>query len=113
MVSGTRHLEPMVVPGNKTYADAVQSMQRVLVASESTCNGVRYGDFSRHLQGASPTFKCFNGATSDDLHHYVDQDLKVCAPGAVIGHVGCNDLSLSSHRTNEEISTAIIDIGLK
>ena len=70
------------------------------------------GNLSNIFQqlSAFTTFKCFPGATSQHLHHYIKPHLIEEAPTAVYIHGGTNDLG-DNTKTPENIADELIRAG--
>ena len=92
--------KPSVAPGNRSYAETVQSLRKVIIFGDSIPRGIRIHEFNSLVKKGYAKMKSFPGATSKELLHYVDPTLKDGIYNTAIIHVGVNDL-LNNKNTNK------------
>ena len=98
------------VPGNNTFAGAVQNGRKIALFSDSICNRMNYAELNRKLR-CRITKKTFPGATTHDLSEfYMLPTLKNNTPDTVIIHIGANDLLNKGTRDGGATSNVIDDI---
>ena len=93
------------IPGNKSYAqgtvpsNSARTSNNVVIFWDSMGNfstKLKY-NINRALTNGRARFKYFPGATSKELLHYIDATLEESNFGAVVIHVGVNDLVSSNN----------------
>ena len=94
------YFKPSVVPGNRSYAETVHSLRKVIIFGDSIPRGIRIHEFNSLVKKGYAKMKSFPGATSKELLHYVDPSLKDGIYNTAIIHVGVNDL-LNNKSTNK------------
>ena len=91
------YFKPSVVPGNRSYAESVQSLRKVIIFGDSFPRGIRIHEFNSLVRAM---LKSFPRASSKELLHCVDPTLKDGIYNTAIIHVGVNDL-LNNKNTNK------------
>ena len=86
------YFKPSVAPGNRSYAETVQSLRKVIIFGDSIPRGIRIHEFNSLVKKGYAKMKSFPGATSKELLHYVDPTLRDGIYNTAIIHVGVNDL---------------------
>ena len=106
---------PVIVPGNRSFASATKYGKKVVVFGDSHIGRVNRKLFSNSLRNCTSRLKFFSGAKSKDLDHYVTPTLNEEKPDIVVIHVGSNDIDFRHLRNNtvEDIGRTIINIGKK
>ena len=87
--------------------------KRICILSDSIPTGMRVKDFNNSLQNGFSKFKCFPGATIENLNYYSNPTLEEDKPEIVIIHVGINNILNNSNASDNEIAENIIKIGDK
>ena len=105
---------PKIVPGNKSYSEAVKSTRKIIVFGDSIPRGIKMNEFNRHVQRGFAKMKSFPGATSKEMLHYIEPTLKEGSFDTAIIHVGINDI-LKDKSENEmnELYQNLKKIGVK
>ena len=86
--------------GNRSYAEMMQSLRKVIIFGDSILWGIRIHEFNSLVKKGYAKMKSFPGATSKELLHYVDPTLKDGINNTAIKHVGVNDL-LNNKNSNK------------
>ena len=86
------YFKPSVIPGNRSSAETVQSLRKVIIFGDSIPRGIRIHEFNSLVKKGYAKMKSFPGATSKELLHYVDPTLRDGIYNTAIIHVGVNDL---------------------
>ena len=60
--------------------------------SDSIPKGIRIREFNRHITNATTRLKCFPGATSKELKHYVVPTFQKKSFNSTLIHIGINDI---------------------
>ena len=94
------YFQHSVVPGNRSYAEMVQSLRKVIIFGDSIPRGIRMHELTSLIKKGYGKMKSFPGVTSKELLHYVDPTLKDGIYNTAIIHVGVNDL-LNNKNTNK------------
>ena len=66
---------PIIVPGNRTYADATKYGKKVIVFGDSHLTRIDKKLFNNSLRNCRSRLKYFSGAKTKDLEHYVTPTL--------------------------------------
>ena len=85
-----------VVPGHKNFSEATKlkstNSYNTLIFSDSIPKGIRMYQFNRALRNRRAKVLNFQGASSNEILHYIDVHLKEKLIDTVIIHVGVHDL---------------------
>ena len=86
----------------RSYSNAVKTRynENIKIFSDSKTRGIRMRDFHKFVRAGKAKFKCFPGATSNQLLHYLNVNLQDKNTESVILHVGVNDVLQDSTETN-------------
>ena len=60
--------------------------------SDSIPKGIRIREFNRYITNATARLKCFPGATSKELKHYVVPTLREESSNSTLIHIGIDDI---------------------
>ena len=130
------------VPGQQTYANVKRTLQeapqekttnyseinyqkypisfshkrnKIFVAGDSLLSRIGKERFKKNVDGANVYFKCFSGANTKQLDHYVVPRLAKESPDSVIIHIGSNDITKSNYNNVnvEDLAKKIINIAIK
>ena len=106
---------PIIVPGNRSYAETTKYGKKVIVFGDSHLARINRKLFNDSLQHCRSRLKYFSGAKTKDLEHYVTPTLNEEEPDIVVIHIGSNDIDFRKLRQNtvENIGNDIINIGKK
>ena len=97
----TTFQKPRSVPGEQSYSQAVKSSPRkpqnaqksnVLIFSDSLTSKIKIFDFNRLFKNGKAKHMFFPGSTSEQILQYLEINLKINNPDAVLFHVGINDV---------------------
>ena len=62
---------PFTVPGNSGYASIIKNGRKVPVVGVSHIKRIQRNDFNKELKNGKAIFRCFSGANSEQLDHYI------------------------------------------
>ena len=89
------------VPGEDSYSQAVKNNSHklqntkksgVLIFSDSMTSKIKIFDFNRLFKNGKAKHMFFSGSTSEQILQYLEINLKINNPDAVLFHVGINDV---------------------
>lgn len=88
------------VPGEDTYSQTVNREKKsqitqkcnVLIFSDSITSKIKIYDFNREFKNGKAKHMFFPGSTSEQVLQYLEVNLKINKPDAVLFHVGINDV---------------------
>ena len=89
------------VPGEDSYSQAVKNNPHklqntkksdVLIFSDSMTSKIKIFDFNRLFKNGKAKHMFFPGSTSEQILQYLEINLKINNPDAVLFHVGINDI---------------------
>ena len=69
-----------------------RKIKRFIMFSDSIPKGIRISEFNRYITNATARLKCFPGATSKELKHYVVAKLQKESFNTGLIHIGINDI---------------------
>ena len=102
-------------PERETYFKDVTNKNRktIRVLSDSIPKGIRVRELNNCVHNGFVKFKCFPGATINNLDYYAKPTLEEDRPDIVVIHVGINNLlhPLLSNSSDEDIAVEIINLG--
>ena len=106
-----------IVPGHKTYSQAVNQIKTTTIVSDSMCRSIRVRDFNNMLDRNTEKILInkYPAAHAKQILHYSNYTLMNDKPDNLIIMAGSNDVSYDSKDGNtadpEAIATRIIEIG--
>ena len=86
------YFKSSVVPDNRSCAETMQSLRKVIIFGDSIPQGIRIHEFNSLVRKSYAKMKPFPEATSKKLLHYVDPTLKDWICMTAIIHVEVHDL---------------------
>ena len=86
------YFKSSVVPDNRSCAETMQSLRKVIIYGDSIPQGIRIHEFNSLVRKSYAKMKPFPEATSKKLLHYVDPTLKDWICITAIIHVEVHDL---------------------
>ena len=98
------------VPGNSTHSGITKHGRKICVVGDSHIKRIKRNDFNKELRHGKAFFRSFSGTNAKQLRHYIIPTLIDDRPGAIVIHVGTNDIL--NHANHEDIARSIINIGL-
>ena len=107
-----------MVPGEKTYSQAVKYVKKTTIVSDSMCRSIRVRHFNNQLDGNTDKVMInkYPAAHAKQILHYSNYTLLNDKPDHLIIMSGTNDVAYDSHNGNqpdpEEIASRVIDIGI-
>ena len=123
---------PRIVPGNKLYATAVSEREvdatyeernysrqpqrkKIFIIRDSHLTRIKKDSLRKKFKGDKVYFKCFSGANTKQLNHYVIPVLVDKKPQTVFIHIGSNDITKLNYHDVEvnDLANRILQIRLK
>ena len=98
------------VPGNSTHSGITKHGRKICVVGDSHIKRIKRNDFNKELRHGKAFFRSFSGTNAKQLRHYIIPTLIDDRPGAIVIHVGTNDIL--NHANHEDIARSIINIVL-
>ena len=93
---------PVLVPGHKNFSEVTKSKStnsyNTLIFSDSIPKGIRICQFNRTLRNHRTNMLTFPGASSNEILHYIDINLKEKLIDTIIVHVGVNNLLIANNQ---------------
>ena len=123
---------PRIIPGNKSYATAVSEREvdatyeernysrqpqrkKIFIIGDSHLTRIKKDSLRKKFKGDKVYFKCFSGANTKQLDHYVLPVLVDEKPQTVVIHIGSNDITKFNYHDVDvnDLANRILQIGLK
>ena len=102
------HLNNFIPIVAREYKTALRG-KKVLIATDSMAQRIKKKEFYEQINGHA-TLKCFAGATTRYLQHYMLPHIIEECPSTLALHVGTNSL-YDNQKTPEQIANEVIDAG--
>ena len=97
-------------PERASYSKPIQRGENNLIMSDSTMKRINKLEFSANVQRGSARIKCFPGATTKTIHHYLLPEIVEENYDSVVLHCGINDIRNNNYGA-VELAHDIFNIG--